>query len=166
MPTTQFNVRLDVALATKLRREAKRRRQTPGVLVGEAIELLLSSANPEAQRPLSADSKGLAAQLAALEQRVALLEQGAPAAASAPSPPSAPAPLKALPDRRLTPGEAEGLLTCPQVAELLKLKTPSSITNWIARGNGPGSVYRGWQLVGKGLLPHGQQPGWLFRSAG
>lgn len=163
MATTQFNVRLDVALATKLRREAKRRRQTPGVLVGEAIELLLSGAKPEGQQPLSADSKGLAAQLAALEQRVALLEQGAPAAAPAPSPPSPPEP---LPDRRLTPGEAEGLLTCPQVAELLKLKTPSSITNWIARGNGPGAVYRGWQLVGKGLLPHGQQPGWLFRSAG
>lgn len=93
---------------------------------------------------------------------MALLEQGAPAAA-----PAAPAEaLQALPDRRLTPAEAEGLLTCPQVAELLQLKTPSSITNWIARGNGPGSVYRGWQLVGKGLLPHGQQPGWLFRSAG
>jgi len=134
------------------------------VLVGEAIELLLAGAKSEAQQPLSADSNGLAAQLAALEQRVALLEQGAPAAAPAPAAPAE--ALQALPDRRLTPAEAEGLLTCPQVAELLQLKTPSSITNWIARGNGPGAVYRGWQLVGKGLLPHGQQPGWLFRSAG
>lgn len=133
------------------------------MLVGEAIELLLAGAKSEAPQPLAADSNGLAAQLAALEKRVALLEQGAPPAA--PTAP-VPEPLQALPDRRLTPAEAEGLFTCPQVAELLQLKTASSITNWIARGNGPGAVYRGWQLVGKGLLPHGQQPGWLFRSAG
>lgn len=135
--------------------------------MAEAIELLLSGNSP-APGPVP---QGLAEALAVLEQRVVRLEQGPPAAA--PAAPAEPGKaveqvahahlLQALPDRRLTPAEAEGLFTCPQVAELLQLKTPSSITNWIARGNGPGAVYRGWLLLGKGLLPNAQQPGWLFR---
>lgn len=102
------------------------------------------------------------------------LEQGQAEA----QPPNAPVPAQArlqwdgqpLPDRRLTPAEAEGLATLPQVAEALGLGGGgSAITNWIAResrkrgGEVPlGAVYRGWRLRGKGLLPGGQKPGWLW----
>jgi hypothetical protein len=75
-----------------------------------------------------------------------------------------------FPERRLTPEEAEGLSTLPAVALELGLGSGgSSITNWIARqakARGVdvplGSVYRGWRLRGKALLPGGQKPGWLF----
>lgn len=75
-----------------------------------------------------------------------------------------------FPERRLTPEEADGLFTLPAIALELGLGSGgSSITNWIARqakargGDAPlGSVYRGWRLRGKALLPGGQKPGWLF----
>jgi hypothetical protein len=78
-----------------------------------------------------------------------------------------------LPERRLTPEEAEGLTTLPAVALELGLGgRGSSITNWISRAAKArgvdvplGSVYRGWRLRGKALLPGGQKPGWLFDRA-
>jgi hypothetical protein len=78
-----------------------------------------------------------------------------------------------LPERRLTPEEAEGLTTLPAVALELGLGSKgSSITNWISRAAKArgvdvplGSVYRGWRLRGKALLPGGQKPGWLFDRA-
>jgi hypothetical protein len=74
----------------------------------------------------------------------------------------------ALPQRRLTPSEAAGLLTTPQVGEALGLSSDSALTNWIAReaskrgGSAVGGIYRGHRLRGKGLLPGGQKPGWLW----
>lgn len=73
-----------------------------------------------------------------------------------------------LPERRLTPAEAEGLLTTPEVGEALGLASDSALTNWIAReaskrgGSAVGGIYRGHRLRGKGLLPGGQKPGWLW----
>lgn len=73
----------------------------------------------------------------------------------------------ALPQRRLTPAEAAGLLTTPQVGDALGLSSDSALTNWIRReadkrGSAVGGIYRGHRLRGKGLLPGGQKPGWLW----
>jgi len=73
-----------------------------------------------------------------------------------------------LPERRLTPAEAAGLLTTPEVGEALGLASDSALTNWIAReaskreGSAVGGIYRGHRLRGKGLLPGAQKPGWLW----
>jgi hypothetical protein len=151
----------------------------PGALVAQAIEALLSGASKAALSPAVTD---LAAALAGLEQRVALLEQASPPAPP-PAPPASPdrvitaahlGEALPLPDRRLTPAEALDLVPLPQVADELGLGGGgSAITNWIARearsrgGAVPlGAVYRGWRLRGKGLLPGGQKPGWLFDRAG
>lgn len=73
-----------------------------------------------------------------------------------------------LPERRLTPAEAAGLLTTPEVGQALGLASDSALTNWIAReaakrgGTAVGGIYRGHRLRGKGLLPGGQKPGWLW----
>lgn len=73
-----------------------------------------------------------------------------------------------LPERRLTPAEAAGLLTTPEVGEALGLASDSALTNWISReaskrgGSAVGAIYRGHRLRGKGLLPGGQKPGWLW----
>ena len=79
----------------------------------------------------------------------------------------APLPGDALPQRRLTPAEAAGLLTTPQVGDALGLSSDSALTNWIRReadkrGSAVGGIYRGHRLRGKGLLPGGQKPGWLW----
>jgi hypothetical protein len=63
MATCQLNVRVEQALAAQLRSEAKRQHTTPGALVAQALELLLSGATPQAHQPLAADSSALAAQL-------------------------------------------------------------------------------------------------------
>lgn len=147
----------------------------PGALVAQAIEALLDGPSAPQTPALSAASPDLSAALAALEQRVQALEQASPAAL--PERVVANAQLGEvvpLPDRRLTPDEAEGLVPLPQVADELGLGGGgSAITNWIARearsrgGDVPlGAVYRGWRLRGKGLLPGGQKPGWLFDRVG
>lgn len=81
--------------------------------------------------------------------------------------PSSAKVLAPLPDRRLTPSEADGLLTTPAVAKALGLASPSALTNWIGRqqGNGIGALYRGYRLRGKGLLPAGINLGWLWEQA-
>lgn len=76
--------------------------------------------------------------------------------------------LAPLPERRLTPDEAAGLVTLPELAAAVGLAGGSAVTNWIAReaakrsGDPVGAVYRGHRLRGKGLLPGAQKPGWLF----
>ena len=76
-----------------------------------------------------------------------------------------------LPERRLTPAEAAGLLTTPEVGKALGLSSDSALTNWIAReaskrdGSAVGGIYRGHRLRGKALLPGGQKPGWLWEPA-
>jgi hypothetical protein len=96
------------------------------------------------------------------------------AAAASPervSPPAQPGEPLPLPQRRLTPAEAAGLLTTPEVGKALGLSSDSALTNWIAReaskrgGSAVGGIYRGHRLRGKGLLPGGQKPGWLWEPA-
>ena len=142
-----------------------------GAVVVQALIAHLAPASSPASTPLAIDSPALAVQLAAIEQRLQILEQLSPALEQSLSLASEALP---LPERRLTAAEAEGLLPLPQVVEQLGLSGGgSAVTNWIARetiknaGNVPlGAVYRGWRLRGKGLLPGGQKAGWLFDLAG
>lgn len=130
---------------------------------------------------------GVAERLAALEAAAAELREAVAQlqGRAAPSPPPAPEALgdrlemvppvagsAALPDRRMTPAEAAGLLTTPEVGAALGLASDSALTNWISReagrrgGSAVGAVYRGHRLRGKGLLPGGQKPGWLWERVG
>lgn len=148
-----------------------------GTIVAQALTAHLAGASSQAPGGLAVASSALAKQLAAIEQRLQALELAPPASPErVRTPPPVQAPPIAsmgelpLPERRLTPAEAEGLLPLPQVADDLGLSGGgSAITNWIARetrnrdGEVPlGAVYRGWRLRGKGLLPGGQKAGWLF----
>ena len=102
-----------------------------------------------------------------MERRLDALEAPAPASrVSLPAQPAEPLP---LPERRLTAAEAAALLTTPELAKALGLGSHSALTNWIAReakknGSAVGSIYRGHRLRGKGLLPGGQNPGWLWEQ--
>ena len=151
MAKAQFNVRLDPALAAKLRREAQRRQQTPGILVAEAIELLLSGNSP-APGPAP---QGLAEALAALQQRVAKLERSAPAQAP---PPPAQLPIE-LP---------AGAITTAELAERTGTNR-AAWNNW-ANKAAPGQVRHhpeagSWRLVGKGAGPNGGPERWRGEPA-
>ena len=119
--------------------------------------------------------------LDALERRLDALEVPAPPKPASPRQVAAPSPEQQapapqagdaeLPERRLTPAEATGLLTTPEVGAALGLASDSALTNWIAReakknGSAVGSIYKGHRLRGKGLLPRGQKPGWLWEPVG
>lgn len=171
MATTQLNVRVPLALAEQLRQAAQLQGRGVGAVVLQALIAHLAPASSPASTPLAIASPALAVQLAAIEQRLQILEQLSPVPEQ-----TLALSLEALPlpERRLTAAEAEGLLPLPQVVEQLGLSGGgSAVTNWIARetvknsGNVPlGAVYRGWRLRGKGLLPGGQKAGWLFDLAG
>ena len=118
--------------------------------------------------------------LDAVERRLDALEAPAPARPASPRQVTAPSPERLvaapqagdaeLPQRRLTAAEAAGLLTTPEVGAALGLSSDSALTNWIAReakknGSAVGSIYRGHRLRGKGLLPGGQKPGWLWEPS-
>jgi len=118
--------------------------------------------------------------LDAVERRLDALEAPTPARPASPRQVTAAPPERLvaapqagdaeLPQRRLTAAEAAGLLTTPEVGAALGLSSDSALTNWIAReakknGSAVGSIYRGHRLRGKGLLPGGQKPGWLWSPA-
>ena len=156
--------------------------------MAQGIELLLAAPSSQAPEQLAPPSTEIAEQLAALAKRLEALEAERPAArpaspeqgtASPPSQGPAPSPVQQeatpqareaeLPQRRLTPAEAAGLLTTPEVGDALGLGSHSALTNWIAReakknGSAVGLIYRGHRLRGKGLLPGGQKPGWLWEQ--
>ena len=165
MPTVQLNCRIDQQLANRLKQAATTRQQTLGTLVAQAIELLLAAPSGQAQDQLAPVSTEIADLLAALTKRVEALEAERPAAQR--QAPATQAKESELPQRRLTPAEAAGLLTTPEVGAALDLASDSALTNWIAReaqknGSAVGSIYKGHRLRGKGLLPGGQKPGWLW----
>jgi hypothetical protein len=146
--------------------------------VAQGIELLLAAPSSQGPSQLALASTEIASQLAALAKRLEALEAERPAAKPASpkqgtaSPPkqgaAAPQAGEAeLPQRRLTAAEAADLLTTPEVGDALGLGSHSALTNWIAReakknGSAVGLIYRGHRLRGKGLLPGGQKPGWLW----
>lgn len=172
MPRSQLAINCPAPLLERLRAEAQRQQATATSLVLAWIEAGLDG---RLEASSSAPSSQLEQRLDVVEQRLDVLERSPkaspiqgiadPPIEQALSPEWAIGP---LPDRRLTPAEAEGLLTTPEVAQALGLASQSALTNWIARqgGNGVGAVYRGHRLRGKALLPGGQKPGWLWEPAG
>ena len=152
MAKAQFNIRLDPLLANKLRREAQRRQQTPGVLVAEAIELLLSGNSPPA-KPLSADSEGLAKALAALTERVAKLESK-----------PLPKPVAEL----VAPIEAPvGAITTAELAERTSTNR-AGWNNWASAeriGHIRNHADAGpWRLIGKAAAAEGGPERWLWEQ--
>jgi hypothetical protein len=157
MTTCQLNVRVEQALAAQLRSEAKRQHTTPGALVAQALELLLSGARPQAHQPLAEDSGALAAQLAALAKRVERLEQARPASPDPvkPSPPERVAPITHLGDALATAELAERTGT-----------NRAAWNNWAGKA-APGDIRHhptagSWRLVGKAPAPGGGPDRWLW----
>jgi len=180
MATVQFNCRIEEQLAARFKQAATERQQTLGTLVAQALELLLAAPSSQAPDQLALDSTEIANQLAALAKRLDALEAPAPAKPASPKQGTAAPPERLvaathagdaeLPQRRLTAAEAAGLLTTPEVGTALGLGSHSALTNWIAReakknGSAVGSIYHDYRLRGKGLLPGGQKPGWLWEPA-
>lgn len=148
-----------MALAEKLRKAATERHALPGSLVAQALEQFLSGSAPA----LSADSGKWEQRLAAVEQRLALLEKR-PRAAAAPPPPAvapAPPPAKSLPIPQV--GDA---LTTAQVADRLGIKR-GSFNERIRRAGGaaPGMEMEGWRIIGQARPPQGGPPQWLWEPA-
>jgi hypothetical protein len=192
MGRTQLAINIPAPLLERLRAAAAERGVTATSLVLGWIEAGLDAPRSDLAAGLDGSRSDLAARLAAVERRLDALPASpagvplgagtleiiganhlhppAPAAASPERvipPPRTGNPLP-LPERRLTPAEAAGLLTTPEVGKALGLSSDSALTNWIAReaskrgGSAVGGIYRGHRLRGKGLLPGGQKPGWLW----
>ena len=165
VPRSQLAINCPAPLLERLRAAAVERGATISSLVLAWVEAGLD-AGLDASRPVP--RPGLDQRLDAVERRLDALEVPAPARAASPQPVSlAVQSGEPLPDRRLTPAEATGLLTTPEVGAALGLSSDSALTNWIAReakknGSAVGGIYRGHRLRGKGLLPGGQKPGWLW----
>jgi hypothetical protein len=166
----QLALELEPQLMQRLRARAAADGRPVAVLVRRWIEAGLGGAL-EQQATAAAPAAGpeLLARVEALEAAVSDLHRPAsPERVSLQAQPGEPLP---LPERRLTPAEAAGLLTTPEVGKALGLSSDSALTNWIARearkrdGSAVGGIYRGHRLRGKALLPGGQKPGWLWEPA-
>jgi hypothetical protein len=181
----QLNVRLEPSLVERVKKKAKEEGRTVGALVGTALEAWLASASNQGRdEEMALDyfktqqaNADLATQVHALSKRLEALEaQPLPQASRTNQPaPTLPASAIApgqLPARRLTQEEAAGIITLPDMADRLGLSGGgSAITNFIGReakkigGAMPvGVVYRGFCLLGKGLLPGGQKECWLWKE--
>jgi hypothetical protein len=173
----QLAFELPPELLERLRAQAAAERRTVRSLLQGWIEAGLA-AGPAAP---GVDLSDLSERVGCLERELAQLRRptppvtanssnlpASPERVSLPAQPGEPLP---LPERRLTPAEAAGLLTTPEVGKALGLSSDSALTNWIAReaskrgGSAVGGIYRGHRLRGKGLLPGGQKPGWLWEPA-
>lgn len=171
----QLSLELEPQLLERLRARAAADGRPLAVMVRRWLEAGLDGALEQQAGLSGPDLADLAERVGRLEaglaqirrspERVEPLPAPLPPAPAAASPEQeSPAP---LPQRRLTPAEAEGLLTTPQVRAALGLASDSALTNWIARankrgGSAVGGIYGGHRLRGKGLLPGGQKPGWLW----
>jgi len=182
----QLNVRLDAGLVERVKKRAQEEGRTVGALVGTALEAWLASASNQVRdEEMMLDyfktqqvNVDLATQLHLLSKRLEALEgQPAPQAPTRTNQPVPTLPASAiapgqLPARRLTHEEAAGIITLPDMADRLGLSGGgSAITNFIGReskkigGAMPvGVVYRGFCLLGKGLLPGGQKECWLWKE--
>ncbi len=163
MATVQLNVRVEAVLAAKLKAEAGKRHAKPGALVAQALERFLANAGMPSAAIASA-SNDWQAPLAKLEARVAALEVQKPSVLAQTG--EALPKLQALPQRRLTSEEAASLVTGREICDELGLASESSLTNWISRNGHDqaiGKSFKGFRLMGKGLLPGGGKSGWLWQ---
>lgn len=165
----QLSLELDPALLERLRAHAAAQERPVATILRRWIEAGLDGALGTPEAPAAPALSDLSERVGRLEAEVARLRSPASPEQAIPAPPTG-APLP-LPERRLTPAEAEGLLTTPEVGAALGLASDSALTNWIAReaskrgGSAVGGIYRGHRLRGKALLPGGQKPGWLWEPA-
>ncbi len=140
MATVQLNVRVEAALAARLKAEAKRRHALPGSLVAQALEQFLANAGD----PLAKASNGWQKPLAALEARVARLEAKAPPEKAKPDPPAEPAK---------NPQLREGTITTGDLA-IATGTNRKAWNNW-ARDKNPGAIRKmkpevgNWRYLGK-----------------
>jgi len=133
--TVQLNCRVEALLAKRLREAATARHTTTGALVAQAIEALLAGDSASPAPPPSA--------LAALEARVALLEQGA-----SPKRVIQPSPKRVSPAPHLGDLPAGGIETAA-LADLLGIKR-GTLNARIGRAGGAreGLELEGWRCVG------------------
>jgi hypothetical protein len=153
-PLQQLNLKVPAAVLDHWRAQA-------AAAAMSVRDWLVSIAGPAAAAaPDPAGDPDLLARVEALEAAVLKLRKAMP---TLPAPPS---PSGALPGRRLTLEEADGLRTTAQVAAALGI-TAQAVVAWMERQQGgrPGAVgmvWRGFRLLGMGQLPGGQRPVWLF----
>ena len=139
MERVQLNIRLPVPLVAELKAQA----QQQGITLTALVEQQLSGDSKPA-------SSGLAAQLAAIEQRLAALEQGRLASPTRVKP--APRPAEEIPNRLLpaTPPAigCGGAITTAELAELLAMRR-GTLNARISRAGGPvvGQELNGWCCV-------------------
>lgn len=174
MPSVQLNVRVDKALAERLRQEAKKRRQNPSALVSQALEKLLA---PPSKPSVATPSNVLAALEATIEalkeltERVEALEQQrqpvihqkddlpSPPRATTPPAPKEPKPIAVV---------ADGALTTAELASATNTNR-SAWNNW---ANAPGRIGAvrnhptagAWRLLGKSSPPAGGPERWIWEQ--
>lgn len=131
MERVQLNLRLPVPLVAALKTQA----QQQGITLTALVEQQLSGDSKPA-------SSGLAAQLAAIEQRLVALEQGRPASPTRVIPAPRPAELVAPPR---PPG---GAIATAELAELLGISR-GALNARVGRAGGPavGLELNGWRCV-------------------
>jgi hypothetical protein len=147
MERVQLNLRLPVPLVAALKTQA----QQQGITLTALVEQQLSGDS----KPASSD---LAAQLAAIEQRLAALEQSRPASPTRVIP--APRPAEEIPNRLLpaTPPAigCVGPITTAELAELLAMRR-GTLNARIGRAGGAavGLELNGWRCVALEVPPRG-----------
>jgi hypothetical protein len=155
--TVQLNCRVEEQLAQRLREAATARHTTTGALVAQAIEALLEANSSNPAPPLSA--------LAALEARVALLEQAASPKRVIQPPQTGDLAIPQTGDPAIPQtGEA---LTTPELAE--QTGTSKGAWNTWASKATIGDIRHhpiagSWRLLGKAALASGGPPRWLWEA--
>ena len=156
MDRVQLNLRLPVPLVAALKTQA----QQQGITLTALVEQQLSGDSKPA-------SSGLAAQLAAIEQRLAALEQGRLASPTRVKP--APRPAEEIPNRLLpaVPRASVGPIATAELAELLGISR-GTLNARIGRAGGPavGLELNGWRCVALEVPPRGGPARALWEPVG
>lgn len=173
MALQQVNLRIEEPLLERFKAEAKARGISANLAAALAFEGWLAGGQAESSTGKQSELADVLRRLEVLERKLAQthhhLPHGPTPAAPAPPAPMAPVeapPLSSLPPRRLTHDEAKGLITTKEVVQALGLASESSLTNWIARNGHDGAIgkaFKGYLLLGKGLMPGAGKPVWLWR---
>lgn len=160
MARVQLNLKLRPELVARLREEAA----AAGCTLVALAERRLAGEVPDPVPDQVSD------RLAALERRVAELEERTPPEGSGPVPARVPdqvppAPSMPMEEELLAPLDAVPgqQLSTPELAELLGV-TRNALNNWVAR-NRPGAERDGWRLVGRARSSAGGPPRWLWERA-
>jgi hypothetical protein len=138
----------------------KTQAQQQGITLTALVEQQLAGDS----KPASSD---LAAQLAAIEQRLVALEQGRLASPTRVKP--APRPGEEIPNRLLpaVPGGSEGPITTAELAELLSMRR-GTLNARIGRAGGAavGLELNGWRCVALEVPPRGGPARALWEPVG